>query len=95
MKRKHEATLSYLERLQEAYQILEEGKEALALSNTIIDGEKKDLESNIAGLETQTILANKEVEDLKAPVTKLEAQNSSLEVLFKAGNEKKMDITPL
>ena len=42
------------------------------MSNTIMDGEKKDLESNIAGLETQTILANKEVEDLKARVAELE-----------------------
>ena len=43
VKQKHDATLSYLERLQEAYQVLEAKKEALVLPNTIVDGEKKDL----------------------------------------------------
>ena len=41
MKRKHEATLLECERIQEAYDVLELEKEALVLSNTIIDGEKK------------------------------------------------------
>ena len=38
VKRNHEAMLSYLERLHEAYQILEAEREALVLSNTIING---------------------------------------------------------
>ena len=95
MKRKHEATLSYLERLQEAYQVLEAEREALVLSNTMIDGEKKDLEGKISGLETQRAAADKQVEELKARVEELEAQNNYLEVLFKETNERKIDITPL
>ena len=53
MKRKHEATLSEFERLQEAYKVLESEKEALVLSNTINEGEKKDFENNILELEAQ------------------------------------------
>ena len=95
VKRKHEGIFSYLERLQEAYQVLEAEREALVLSNTMIDGEKKDLEGKISGLETQRAAADKQVEELKARVAEPEAQNSSLEVLFKEENEQKMDITPL
>ena len=73
MKRKHEATLSEFERLQEAYQVLELEKEALILSNTIIDGEKKDLEGNILGLEAQRDATDKQAEELKAQVVDLEA----------------------
>ena len=51
MKRKHEATLLEFERLQEAYKVLESEKEALVLSNTITEGENKDLESKILELE--------------------------------------------
>ena len=46
-KRKYDATLSDLEKLQQDYQILEEEKDALKLSNTILDGEKKYLERNM------------------------------------------------
>ena len=53
MKRKHEATLWEFERLQEAYKVLESEKEALVLSNTINEGEKKDFENNILELEAQ------------------------------------------
>ena len=42
-KRKYDATLSNLKRLQEAYQSLEVERESLVLSNTIISGEKKHL----------------------------------------------------
>ena len=73
MKRKHEATLSEFERLQEAYQVLELEKEALVLSNTIIDGEKKDREGNISGLEAQRATTDKQAEELKAQVVDLEA----------------------
>ena len=73
MKRKHESTLSELERLQEVYQVLELEKEALVLSNTIICGEKKDLEGNISGLEAQRVAVDKQAEELKAQVVDLEA----------------------
>ena len=43
-KRKYDVTLSNLERLKEAYKILEAERDALVLSNTIISGENKDLE---------------------------------------------------
>ena len=59
MKRKHEATLLEFERLQEAYQVLESEKEALVLSNTIIDGEKKDLEDKVSDLEAQKVVVDK------------------------------------
>ena len=51
LKRKHEATLSQFERLQKAYQALELKKDALEVSVTIMEGEKKYLEDNILGLE--------------------------------------------
>ena len=50
MKRKCEATLLEFERLQEAYQVLESENDAFVLSNTITEGEKKDLEINISEL---------------------------------------------
>ena len=62
MKRKHEATLSEFERLQEAYQVLESKKEALVLSSTIIDGEKKDLDDKVSELEAQKVVAGKQAE---------------------------------
>ena len=94
-KRKYDATLSYLEKLQQDYQILEEEKDALKLSNTILDGEKKDLEINMAGMEVQNSIDDKHAEESKVWITELEAHNSSLEVLLKEANERKMDITPL
>ena len=53
MKMKHEATLSEFERIQKSYQSLEREEEALELSTTIIDEEKKDLENKISELEAQ------------------------------------------
>ena len=94
-KMKYDATLSDLERLQEAYQILEVERDALVLSNTIISGEKKDLEGNISGLETQKATTDTQEEELRARVAELEAQNNSLEVQLKATNERKIDISPL
>ena len=95
MKRRHEATLLELQRLQEAYQALELKKEALVLSNTIIDGEKKDIEDNILELEAQKVVADKQAEELKDWVADLEAWNNSLETQLKVENEWKVDITPL
>ena len=44
---------------------MEEEKDSLELSNTIMDGEKNDLETKIAELEAQRSIANKQVEELK------------------------------
>ena len=62
---------------------MEEEKDSLELSNTIMDGEKNDLESKIAELEVQRSIANKQTEELKVRVAKIEAHNNSLEVLLK------------
>ena len=48
-----------------------------------MDGKKKDLESKIAELEAQSSIANKQAEELKVRVPKMEAHNRSLEVLLK------------
>ena len=47
-KRKYDATLSDFEKLQQDYQILEEERDALKLSNMTLDGEKNNLESKMA-----------------------------------------------
>ena len=49
--RKYDAALSALEKLHQDYQILEEERYALKLSNIILDGEKKDFESNMEEME--------------------------------------------
>ena len=51
LKRKHEAITYEFERLQKAYQALELEKEALDISVTIREGEKRDFEDNILELE--------------------------------------------
>ena len=94
-KRKYDATLLDLEKLQQDYQILKEEKDDLKLSNTILDGEKKDLESKMVEIEVQRSKTYKQVEESKVQIAELEAHNSSLDVLLKATNERKMDITPL
>ena len=48
-----------------------------------MDGEKNDLESKIAELEEQRSIANKQAEELKVQVAKMEAHKGSLEVLMK------------
>ena len=62
MKRKYDDTLTELERLKEAYQILHVQKYALLLSATITEGEKKDMEDKVEDLQTQNYLL---VEQLK------------------------------
>ena len=52
LKRKHDDTLTQLERLKEAYQILQSDKDALVLSANITKGEKRDLEGKVLELET-------------------------------------------
>ena len=91
--RKHDATLSVLERLQESYQILESERDALVFSNTIISRENKYLEGKISELKTQKATTDTQVEELRNRVEELETQNSSLETLLKGANEQKMDIT--
>ena len=95
IKRKHEATLSEFERLQEAYQVLESEKEALVLSNTIIEGEKKDLENKISELEVQNPATDRQAEELNAWVVELEARNNSFKIQLKEANERQVDTTPL
>ena len=56
MKRKYDDSLTELERLNEAYQILHVEKYALVLSATITEGEKKDLEDKVEDLKTQNHL---------------------------------------
>ena len=92
-KRKYDSTLSDLEKLQQDYQILEAEKDALELSKTILGGEKKDLERKMAKMEVQRFATDKQEEESKFRVAELYTQNSSLEVLLKATNEQKMDIT--
>ena len=48
-----------------------------------MDEKKKDLESKIAEPEAQRSIANKQEEELKVWVPKMEAHNRSLEVLLK------------
>ena len=94
-KRKYDATLFDLENLQQDYQILEEERDALKLSNTTLDGENKDLESKMENMGIQKSTVDKQVEENKVRITKVEAHNSSLEVLLKATNEQNIDIVPL
>ena len=62
LKRKYDDTLTELERLKEAYQILQSDKYSLIFSATITKGEKKDLEDKVADVRTQNHLI---VEKLK------------------------------
>ena len=64
-KRKYDSTLSDLENLQQDYQILEVEKDALKLSHTILDGEKKDLESKMAEMGIQRSATDKQAEESK------------------------------
>ena len=52
MKRKYDDTLIELEKLKEAYQILQLDKDYLIFSATIIEGENTDLEDKVANIRT-------------------------------------------
>ena len=52
-----------------------------------LDGEKKNLESNMEEMEAQKSIVGQQTEQYKVRIAKLEAQNSSLEVLLKAANQ--------
>ena len=64
-KRKYDATLSNFEKLQQDYQILEEEKDALKLSNTTLDGENKNVESKMAKMEVQKSIADQQIKQYK------------------------------
>ena len=49
----------------------------------------------MAEMKVQKSIDDQQTEQYKVRITELEAQNSSLEVLLKATNERKMDIAPL
>ena len=59
LKRKHEATIYENESLQKEYQDLEIEKDALELSVTIMEGDKKDLEDKILELEAHKSAVNR------------------------------------
>ena len=65
------------------------------LSNMTLDREKQELERKMAEMEAQKSMVDQQAEQYKVRITELEAQNSSLEALLKASNERKIDITPL
>ena len=76
------------------YQALDSEKEALELSTTIMEGEKKNVENNISELEAHKYAPSRQEEELRAWVGELEARNNSLEIQLKVANEWQLDITP-
>ena len=87
LKRKHEDSLSELDKLREAFQIFQSNKDSLVLSINIIELEKKDLEKQVAEIEEKGDAVNKMVEEL-------ESQNNFLKEKLQATKEKQIDITP-
>ena len=87
LKRKHDDILTKLEKLKDAYKILETEKDALVLLATITEGEKKDLERKVLELEKKKYTANKRVEEL-------EIQKSLLDKQIKEENEIQLDVAP-
>ena len=87
LKRKHEDSLSVLEKFREACHILQSDKDALVLSVNIIEGEKRDLEKRAAEVEQKENAANKRVKELKV-------QNNLLNEQLQAAKEKQLDIAP-
>ena len=67
----------------------------MVLSNSITEGEKKDLKNKISELETHKAATDRQAEELNTRVAELEAQNSSFEIQLKTTNEQQVDITPL
>ena len=87
LKRKHEDSLSELEKFRETCHILQSDKDALVLSVNIIEGEKRDLEKRAAEVEQKGDVANKRVEEL-------EVQNHFLNEQLQEAKYKQLDITP-
>ena len=53
------------------------------------------MENKVAELELQKVAAEKKEEQYETQVATLETHKSSLEVLLKVANEKRIDIAPL
>ena len=87
LKRKHEDSLSELEKFREACPIMQSDKDALVFSINIIEGEKRDLEKRVLEVEKKGEAANRRVEEL-------EVQNNLLNEELQATKEKQLDITP-
>ena len=64
-KRNYVATHLDLEKILMDYQVLEAEKDSLELSNTILDGEKKELERKVAEMEIQRSTTDKKAEESK------------------------------
>ena len=94
-KRNYVATHLDLEKILLDYQVLEAEKDSLELSNTILDGETKELERKVEDMEIQRSTTDKKAEKSKVLIVELEAKNSSVDILLKVANERKMDIEPL
>ena len=60
-----------------------------------LDRKKYKLESKIAKREVQKSPADQQAKEYRVWITELEAHNSSLEVILKATNERKIDIATL
>ena len=74
-----------MERLKEAYQILQSDKDALVLSANITEGEKSDLEGKVLELETKKDTTDKRIKEL-------EIHNSLIAEQLKVANEKQLNI---
>ena len=76
------------------YQDLELEKEALELSTTIMEGEKKDFEDKISELEAHKSAASRQTGEIKTREEELEEQNIILDNQLKKANERQPDMTP-
>ena len=66
LERKHDTILSEKERLLNEYQNLEIEKDGLTVQLIIMQGERSDFEAQIFQLESRELVANQQVEELKA-----------------------------
>ena len=87
LKRKYEDMLSEIGESKVEFKTLLSDKDALVLSASIIEGEKKYLEKQIIEAGKKGDMANKRIEELKA-------QNLSLKEQLQVVEEKQMVITP-
>ena len=94
LKIKHEANFSEFENLQKDYQHLESEKDAMVLSVTISEGEKKDFERKISELEARKYAATRQMGEIRIRVEVMEEQNKMLEDQLQTDNESQLGITP-
>ena len=66
LKRKHADILSEIDKSKEACQTLQSDRDALVLSISIIEGEKKDLEKQVVEAEKKGDATSKRIEELEA-----------------------------